>query len=82
MATVKVLYFAQAREAAGKAQEAIHIGREPTARVLLDTLVAIHPDLGPFQASVRVAVNHEVVTLTAKLKDGDEVAVLPPIAGG
>jgi len=30
----------------------------------------------------RVAVNHAIVTGTAPLTDGDEVALLPPMQGG
>ncbi|HRH56908.1 MAG TPA: MoaD/ThiS family protein [Chitinophagales bacterium] len=32
--------------------------------------------------SYKIAVNQEIITEEKKLKDGDEVAFLPPFAGG
>jgi molybdopterin synthase sulfur carrier subunit len=33
-------------------------------------------------ASLRVAVNQELTDLNAKLREGDEVALFPPMTGG
>ena len=32
--------------------------------------------------AVRVAVNHELVAADAPVRDGDEIALLPPVTGG
>jgi molybdopterin synthase catalytic subunit len=77
-----VLYFAGARDAAGTPREALSLRTPVTAGGLLDVVVAAHPVLGEIKASLRVSVNREVVSSGELLKDGDEVGILPPIAGG
>jgi molybdopterin synthase sulfur carrier subunit len=32
--------------------------------------------------AVRVAVNHELVAADAPVREGDEIALLPPVTGG
>jgi molybdopterin synthase sulfur carrier subunit len=39
------------------------------------------PELAPGRA-VRVAVNHALVAVDSPVRDGDEVALLPPVTGG
>lgn len=82
MARVKVLYFAAAREAAGRSDEVLHLKPPMTAGRVLDALIVNHPALAPMKKSVRIAVNHEVVPSGKPVEDGDEVAILPPVAGG
>ncbi len=41
-----------------------------------------HPSLGKLKDSVRFSLNLQVVDEESELKDGDEVGVLPPVAGG
>lgn len=79
---VKVLYFALARDAAGRSTESLSLDGAPTAGALLETLVESHPRLRPLKPSIRLSVNQELVTTDAPLHDGDEVGVLPPVAGG
>jgi molybdopterin converting factor small subunit len=57
----------------------------PDEAVALDawqTLVAEFPALGDYTRSISCAVNEDYARLTATLKDGDEVAFLPPVSGG
>lgn len=81
-----VLYFARLRESLGLAQEAIAL-QPNLASVgdLLDYLRARGPQwqaaLGADQA-VRVAVNQDLAQHQTPLKDGDEVALFPPVTGG
>lgn len=79
---MKVLYFAAAREAAGRSSETLHLEPPLTVGRVLDALVITHPALAPMTKSVRIAVNHEVVSSGTTVEDGDEVAILPPVAGG
>jgi molybdopterin synthase catalytic subunit len=77
-----VLYFAGARDAAGTPREVLSFSTPVTAGGLLDAVVAAHPALGEIKASLRVSVNRDAVSSGKLVKDGDEVGVLPPVAGG
>ena len=81
---VNVLYFAASREAAGRASEALELPAGATTDALLALLGARHPPLSGVLAACVVAVNREYVARGAgvALKEGDEVAVIPPLSGG
>ena len=80
---VTVHYYAAARELAGSAQERVPLS---AARVSLAELRSVlaerHPRLAPFLARMRLAVNDELHAEVEHVAAGDEVAVLPPVAGG
>jgi molybdopterin synthase catalytic subunit len=77
-----VLYFAAAREAAGCAREVLE---SPDPLVVGDVralLVARHPELGRLLPRCRLAVAEEMADDRDVVREGDEVAVIPPVAGG
>ena len=82
LARVKVVYFAGARDVVEKQTEFIETGAQPTATSFLQVLVKLHPGLKPMARSLRLSVNQEIAEPDHRLKDGDEVGVLPPVAGG
>ena len=41
-----------------------------------------HGEFEPYGSSVSCAVNEDYSRMTATLRDGDEVAFLPPVSGG
>ncbi|KAI8463979.1 MAG: ThiamineS/Molybdopterin converting factor subunit 1 [Monoraphidium minutum] len=82
---VRVLYFARSREAAGGAgEEALELPEGSTTAQLLDLLRGRHPALESVLRACVLAVNQEYVGLDAALplKEGDEVALIPPLSGG
>ena len=79
---VKVLYFGQAREAAGAADEEIELPRGSSVRMLVDKALEAHEGLRRVTRFMRVAVNQEIAGKDKRLYDGDTVAFLPPVAGG
>jgi molybdopterin synthase catalytic subunit len=79
---VNVRYFAVVRERLGLESEAIELDDGTTARAALAALAGRHGALGGLLGHVRVAVNQEMVTLDHRLGDGDELALIPPVAGG
>ena len=80
---IRVRYFAAARELCGRSEEEVEMGaNERSASEIVDLLCTIHPLLGPHRARMRVAVNGEIVALEHRVRAGDEVVVLPPVAGG
>jgi molybdopterin synthase catalytic subunit len=47
-----------------------------------DSLVADYPAIAAYAPSMSCAVNIEYARMTTTLRDGDEVAFLPPVSGG
>ncbi|MDG6941450.1 MAG: MoaD/ThiS family protein [Nitrososphaerota archaeon] len=82
MGGVTVLYFAGARDAVGKKREVVNLEGETSAGELLDRLLRDYPKLRPMKATIRLSINQEVVSSTARVADGDEIGILPPVAGG
>ena len=79
MATIRVLYFATLREQKGLACEELQVTQGTTAGALYEQLFPP----GPRGAlPVAIAVNQSHVQKDELLKDGDEVAFLPPLGGG
>jgi molybdopterin converting factor small subunit len=52
------------------------------ARAFLDRLCAKFPTLAPYASSLRVAINGTYAAWDEPVRDGDEVAIIPPVAGG
>jgi len=84
--TVQVVYLARLREAFGRAGEAIALpGADSSVAAMLGVLRERKGSFGLELAAgraVRVAVNHTLVGADTMLRDGDEVALLPPVTGG
>ena len=80
---VSVLYFAILRERLRRDQDTLEL---PTAAASVgDALVAIaarHPEIAGLLPTVQVAVNRKIAPATQALVEGDELALLPPVAGG
>lgn len=79
---VQLLYFAVVRERLGRDEEHISLPSETTVSGLLNYLANLHPGLAPLLPKLSVAVNRSVVTHQTTLHENDEVALLPPVAGG
>jgi molybdopterin synthase catalytic subunit len=79
---VRVLYFAVARELASKSVETLSISEGSSVADLAKEVQRVHPPLKTLKNSAKFSVNLTVVDEGTVLKDGDEVAVLPPVAGG
>ena len=79
---VKVLYFGQAREAAGTGGEDLSLPTTSSVRNLVAQSIRSHGALQGMSKSMRIAVNEEIARDDDALADGDVVAFLPPVAGG
>jgi molybdopterin synthase catalytic subunit len=53
-----------------------------TARDVWGLLLDEHPAIAPFADRLAVSVNLEIRSLDAEIRDGDEIAFLPPVSGG
>jgi molybdopterin synthase catalytic subunit len=79
---VRVQYFAAARELCGCSEERIALDTACDARAFLQRLGERHARLGALAHRMRLAINGEIASDTELVHAGDEVAVLPPVAGG
>ncbi len=78
---VTVLYFAAARERAGTGSEAIELPEGATARDALAAACARHPPLQAVADKLRLAVDQEFAGADRKLREGSEIALIPPVSG-
>jgi len=78
---VKVRLFARLREIAG-APELERDVDVATLGGLWDQLAREYPAMAPYRGSISGAVNAEYARMDAPIRDGDEVAFLPPVSGG
>ncbi len=77
---VTVRWFARLRELAGTDQEAVE-----GAATVQDVYAALrrrHPSLPETHTLLRAARNEELAEWTDLVRDGDEVAFIPPVSGG
>ncbi len=80
---VTILFFAAAREAAGTTSLTIDLPADlGTVGGALDSASASRPALAAVLPSCRTALDEEFAPLSAPLRDGSVVAVLPPVSGG
>ena len=79
--TVTLLLFASYADALGASSLDLELPRESTVGDLLSTVRA-HPGAHSLPPSPLVAVNQRYATLESIVQDGDEVALIPPVAGG
>jgi molybdopterin converting factor subunit 1 len=79
---VNLLYFASFRDAAGRAEETRELPEGTRVVELWRSVAGQIPLLAGYPAMPPAAVNHEYVSGETELHDGDEVAFLPPVAGG
>lgn len=82
MPTIEVLYFAHVRAITGTAQESLTLPAGATAADAVAALVRRYPPLARLMASVRVALDAEFATGTELLREGAELVLIPPVAGG
>ncbi len=82
MGTAKIRLFARLADLAGTREAEVELGEGLTAAGVFDVLMQRYPSLTGFDAIVRFAVNSEYVPASHPVRDGDEVALIPPVSGG
>ncbi len=80
--TVKLLAFAGARDVLGAAELVLPLASPCTAAELLAQVCQRWPALAPWRGAIRVAVNGTYAAAGDPVRAGDEVALIPPVAGG
>lgn len=82
MPTVTLLYFANVAEKLGKREESRDVPQGCTPQCLRGTLMHDYRQVGEMFMHCRVAINEEFAPDYQELKDGDIVALIPPVSGG
>ncbi len=79
---IQVLYFAVFRERLGRDGETLELAAGAHVRDALAALAVKHEPIATLRTRFRVAVNQDFTDEDAELHDGDELALIPPVAGG
>jgi molybdopterin converting factor subunit 1 len=79
---VEILYFAVLRERVGRERESLELPDGADVGAARAAIAARHDAIASLLPQVQTAVNHTIAKDTTALADGDEVALLPPVAGG
>jgi molybdopterin converting factor small subunit len=58
------------------------VGPDATIRTVWHQLVREFPDLELYERSISSAVNADYARMDDRVRDGDEIAFLPPVSGG
>ena len=80
--TVKVLFFASCRDLIGERERRVILPEGATVRDLIAEVSSEHASFAAMAPSLMVSVNQDYVDRVAVLKEGDEVAFIPPVSGG
>ncbi len=79
---IGVVYWGPSAEWAGRANESLNL---PDG-ISLDKVIAIlqekYPQFTKRSHTIRFAVNDKFAIPSAEIKEGDEIAVIPPVSGG
>jgi molybdopterin synthase catalytic subunit len=79
---VNVLYFAILRERVRRDREDIKLPPGATVAAARATIAELHPEIASLLSRVQTAVNRAMASDAQTLSDGDELALIPPVAGG
>ena len=77
-----MLAFAGARDVIGAGELDLPLRGPCTAAELLDAVCVRFPGLVPYRGSLRIAINGVYADASDPVRSGDEVALIPPVAGG
>jgi len=79
---VSVHLFAGLRDLVGRRDLALELADGATVSDLRAQLGRAYPHVTPFLDSAACAVDDEYVTVDHPLREGDDVALIPPVSGG
>lgn len=79
---IRVLFFGMLKDLAGQGSQLVSLPEPATLNDLLGWLGQQIPRLKPHLPSIAMSINQEYAQPESALKQGDEVALLPPVSGG
>lgn len=79
---VRLLFFAVLRDIAGVDERELSVDEGTTAREVWESLRRSYAKLADYTQPPMIAINESYAAPDAILRDGDELAFIPPVAGG
>lgn len=79
---VRVLFFGQLKDIAGRSTDTATLPEGATLADLLAHYGGQTPRLKEFLPSIALSLNQEYAAPSSRLRENDEVALLPPVSGG
>jgi molybdopterin synthase catalytic subunit len=79
---VRLLFFATLKDIIGSRELRLDVPIGATVDDVLTHLEGSYPKVKAYRSVVLTAINEEYVDLSAKVQEGDELAIFPPVSGG
>ena len=79
---VRVLFFGILKDVLGREADALSIDEGATVADVMEHYASQSPRVRDHLRSIAVSVNQDFAGAAAPLRDGDEIALLPPVSGG
>lgn len=79
---VNIRLFAALREVLGRGEVTLNVSEGATVGELQGQLMREYPAVEALLPTLVWAVNEDYVSAEHRLREGDEIALIPPISGG
>ena len=79
---IRVLFFGVLKDLTGISSDSPELPENSTVADVLDHYEHKLPRIREFMSSIAMSVNQQYASPEVRLKNGDEVALLPPVSGG
>lgn len=79
---VRVIYFGMLKDAVGRQIDEVTLPDGATLGDLVEDRIQHTNVIENFRKVLALSVNQDYAQLSTQLKDGDEIAMLPPVSGG
>jgi MoaE-MoaD fusion protein len=79
---VKVLFFGMLKDIVGRSEEHIDMAEDACVESVFVSYARQFPRLADLESSIVLACNQEFCERSAAIREGDEIAFLPPVSGG
>ena len=79
---IKVLLFASLADIVGSRKLTLDVGDDTALGEILEQLESSYPGLKDYRSLLLTAVNEEYADRSHTVRDGDEIAIFPPVSGG
>jgi len=80
--SIRVLFFASLADIAGGRERCVESAEVTDVISVFNKFAAEFPAMETHRASILIALNSEFARPDTPVRDGDEIAFLPPVSGG
>ncbi len=80
--TIKLKFFAILHDLAGVRESALELPEGATVAIAADAIARQFPTITKHLPRIAFAVNQEYRSKETVLREGDEIALIPPVSGG